>query len=168
MASVAFYLWPMGRMIVDRFALRLPLIGLILRTAATALFARSMAILLQSGIPLLEALRAAQTLHANRFLAALLDRTRRGILDGASLAEGLQEPKAYTPMLSKMVAVGEASGTLDEILENVAEFHEQSLQALIKQLSALVEPAIIIIVGGIVGYVYIAFFVGLFAATGGR
>ncbi|MCC5844408.1 MAG: type II secretion system F family protein [Verrucomicrobia bacterium] len=162
------FLWPPGRLRIDRALLRIPLIGGILRTAATALFSRSMSILLQSGIPLLEGLRAVQRLHNNRWIAARLDHARREVMDGHPLSEPLAAPFTYTPMLPRMVAVGEAGGTLDEVLEEVADFHEESLAHLIKQLSALIEPAIIFFVGGIVGYVYIAFFVGLFAATGGR
>ncbi len=164
-AAAACHRWPPGRLWMDGAALRLPVVGGVLRTGATALFARSMAILLGSGIPLLDSLRAVQHLHANRFLAALLDRARREIVEGSSLAGALRAPHAYTPMLGKMVAVGEASGTLDEILGHVADFHEENLRAAIKRLAALVEPAIIVFVGGVVGYVYIAFFVALFAAT---
>lgn len=165
---VGIWLWPPGRLRIDRTLLRIPLIGGILRTAATALFARSMSILLQSGIPLLEGLRAVQRLHTNRWIAARLDHARREVMDGHPLSDPLAAPYTYTPMLPRMVAVGEAGGTLDEVLEEVADFHEESLAHLIKQLSALIEPAIIFFVGGIVGYVYIAFFVGLFAASGGR
>lgn len=166
--SIAFYLWPPGRLQVDRIVLRLPLFGKILRTSATAAFSRSVALLLQSGIPLLDTLAATRDLHRNRFFAKVVDNARLRIIEGENLADGLRVKKAYTPMLPKMVGVGEASGTLDEILHEMARFHESALKNLIKQLSALVEPAIILFVGGVVGYVYIAFFMGLFAATGAR
>ena len=70
------------------------------------------------------------------------------------------------PLLATMAAVGEESGTLDEVLEQVSDFHRSQLSAMIKTLSALVTPAIIVVVGSIVGYVYIAFFVGLFSVAG--
>lgn len=167
-AAIAFYLWPPGRLAADRLVLRIPLVGRILRTSATAAFVRSLGLLLHSGISLLESLRAVRDLHRNRHLAGLIDSARQEIVAGQSLAESLDVPHAYTPMLSKMIAVGEASGALDDILEQMAEFHEAMLKTLLKQLSALIEPAIIFVVGGIVGYVYIAFFLGLFAATGSR
>lgn len=69
-------------------------------------------------------------------------------------------------MLSAMVAVGETAGTLDDVLDETAAFHEDQLQVAIRRFSALIEPAIVVVVGGIVGYVYIAFFVALFAAAG--
>jgi type IV pilus assembly protein PilC len=71
------------------------------------------------------------------------------------------------PMLSRMVAVGEATGTLDDVLDEVARFHESQLQATIRWLSLIIEPAVIVVVGGIVGFVYIAFFMALFSAGGG-
>ena len=70
------------------------------------------------------------------------------------------------PMLSRMVAVGESAGTLDEVLDEVARFYEAQLQSTIRRFSVIVEPAIILVVGGIVGFVYISFFMALFAAGG--
>lgn len=165
-AAVLFYLSPSGRMQVDTWILRLPIIGPVLRVGATALLARAMSLLLQSGVTLLEALRTVETLHGNRRLGKLLAAARNRIIDGESLAPTLSAKGAYTPMLAKMAAVGETSGSLDEVLEQVAIFHEAQLQAQIRRLSALVEPAVIILVGGIVGYVYIAFFIALFASAG--
>ncbi|HRQ88744.1 MAG TPA: type II secretion system F family protein [Bacteroidia bacterium] len=163
-ALVLTWLWPPGRLAIDRFLLRVPLIGKILRTGATALFARSMRTLLGSGIPLVEGLRIVAGIHGNRYLAAVIESARRRILEGGTLAGSLSRPHAYTPMMLKMVGVGEASGNLEETLEHAAEFHEDQLQALIKRLSALLEPAIVLVVGALVGYVYIAFFVGLYGA----
>lgn len=71
------------------------------------------------------------------------------------------------PMLPRMVAVGETAGTLDEVLEEVATFHEHHLQVTIRRLSVLIEPAVVVVVGAIVGFVYISFFVALFSAAGG-
>ncbi len=156
------WLWPPGRLGIDRFFLRVPLVGTILRTGATALFARTMGTLLSSGIPLVEGLRIAGGIHANRYLTAVVESARRRILEGGALAESLSRPHAYTPMMLKMIGVGEASGNLEETLEHVANFHDDQLQSLIKRLSAMLEPAIVLFVGILVGYVYIAFFVGLY------
>ena len=71
-------------------------------------------------------------------------------------------------MLPRMVAVGESAGTLDEVLEESARFHEQLLQTAIRRLSIMVEPMIVVFVGGVVGFVYISFFMALFAAAGGK
>lgn len=155
-------MWPPGRLMVDRILLRLPLIGIILRCGGTALFARSLATLLESGIRLVEGLRILTAVHGNRQFKAVVESTRNRILEGGTLAESLGRGNAYTPMMVKMVGVGESSGNLEETLENVADFHDERLQTLIKQLSAMIEPMIVLIVGGLVGYIYIAFFVGLY------
>ena len=162
---VMIYLWPPGRLAIDRTLLRIPLIGTILRTGASALFARSMSTLLGSGISLVEGLRILGTIHGNRYFCAVVESARRRILEGCALADCLSSPRSYTPMMLKMVGVGEASGNLEETLDHIADFHEDRLQALIKQLSALLEPVIVLVVGALVGYVYIAFFVGLYGAN---
>ncbi len=166
-AAVLIYQWPPGRMTVDRWSLRIPVIGPVLRLAGTASFASAMSVLIRSGITVLEALRTAEGLHRNRFLAECVAQARESVLQGGGLASALGTRGAYLPMLSKMIAVAENTGDLDEILDHVARFHESQLQIAIKRLSALIEPAIILVVGGIVGFVYISFFVALYSAGGG-
>ena len=164
-AIVFVFLWPPGRLAIDKFSLKVPLFGHVLKTGGTATFSRSLLILLASGIPLVEALRILGTIHNNRYFVAVVESARNRILEGATLGSSLDRGKAYTPMMIRMIGVGETSGNLEEILSNVADFHDERLQALIKQLSALLEPAIVLVVGGIVGYVYIAFFIGLYGAV---
>ena len=166
MAVVLIYVWPPGRMTMDRLALRLPVIGYVLRLAGTVTFSSALAVMLRSGITVLDALRTVERLHSNRYLASRVAAARESVIQGDALSRPLAVRHAYLPMLASMVAVGENTGQLDEVLEQVARFHEQQLEAAIKRLSALIEPAIILVVGGIVGYVYLAFFVALFSAGG--
>lgn len=166
-ALVMLYLWPPGRLFIDRLLLRLPIVGRLLRLAATAQFAHGLFVLLRSGITLVEGLRTVEHLHRNRWVSGKVTAARTAVIQGSSLAEPLDKAGAFMPMLPKMVAVGEAAGTLDEVLEEVSRFHESQLQSSIKRLSALIEPAIVVVVGGIVGFVYISFFVALFSAAGG-
>jgi type IV pilus assembly protein PilC len=161
------YLWPPGRLWIDRVLLRLPVLGGVLRLSGTATFARGLGILVRSGITLLDGLRTVEGLHRNRYLAARVAAAREAVMQGGGLAESLATAGAYMPMLSRMVAVGEATGTLDDVLDEVARFHESQLQATIRWLSLIIEPAVIVVVGGIVGFVYIAFFMALFSAGGG-
>lgn len=163
-AAVALYAWPGGRLWVDRMLLRLPLLGRVLRIAATVTFARGLGLLLESGITLLESLRTVERLHRNRHLANCVARARETVLHGGNLAEPLGAHHAFMPLLSCMVAVGESAGTLDDVLSEVAKFHQAQLQVTIRRLSSLLEPAITVVVGGVVGYVYISFFVAMFAA----
>lgn len=164
--TIACYMWPPGRMRIDRGLLGVPLLGKLFRLAATVSFASGLAVLLQSGITLLEGLRTAERLQRNRHLAALVAAARDVIMHGGTLADPLSTPRGFMPMLSRMVAVGEQAGTLDEVLLEVARFYEAQLQGAIRSLSVIIEPLIIVIVGGIVGFVYIAFFMALFAAGG--
>ena len=165
-ASIVLYCSPFGRLAVDRHALRIPVIGNLLRLAGTASFSRALGILVRSGITLLEGLRTVEDLLNNRYLAGRVVAARQAVMQGGTLAEPLAADHAFTPMLSRMVAVGESAGTIDEVLDEVARFHESQLQAAVRQLSVIVEPCIIVVVGGIVGFVYIAFFMALFSAGG--
>lgn len=171
-AIVAVWLlcrWPRSRARIDRGLLRLPLVGGLLRMAGTATLARGLAILLESGITLLMALQTAGTLVGNRAMRRRVEAARTGVMEGGSLAEPFVQGKEFTPMLGRMMAVGESTGTLGTVLQEVADFHESQLAAMVRRLSALIEPATIVIVGGIVGFVYIAFFMALFSvASGGR
>ena len=163
-ASLSVYCWPPGRLLIDRWLLRLPLIGILLRVSGTAAFADGLSIMLSSGITLLEALRSVERLHRNRCLAREVAHARESVLRGGNLAQALATQHAFMPLLSSMVAVGEASGMLDDVLGEAARFHELQLKSTLRRLSTLIEPAITIVVGGIVGYVYISFFLALFAA----
>jgi len=165
-ALVMVFLWPAGRAVIDALALRVPLLGKAFRTAGTAMFATSFSALLSSGVTLIEALRVSERLMSNRRLSAIVSTAREQVMQGGTLARQLDQPYGFMPMLPRMVAVGESSGTLDTVLDEVARFHESQLDRLIKRLSALIEPAVIVTVGTVVGYVYISFFMALFAATG--
>ena len=163
---VLVYLWPPGRYQIDRFLLRIPVIGYVLRLSGTVTFSSSLSVMVRSGITVLDALRTVEQLHGNRFLASRVAAARDAVIQGEALSEPLAVRYAHMPMLASMVAVAESTGQMDEVLDSVARFHESQLQSAIKRLSALVEPAVIVVVGGIVGYVYMAFFVALFSAGG--
>ncbi len=165
-ALVMLFLWPTGRAMIDALALRIPLLGKAFRTAGTALFATCFSALLSSGVTLIEALRVTERLMGNRRLASIVATAREQVMQGQPLARHLERPYGFMSMLPRMIAVGESSGTLDTVLDEVARFHEAQLDRLIKRLTALIEPAVIVTVGTVVGYVYISFFMALFAATG--
>ncbi|MEM6552375.1 MAG: type II secretion system F family protein [Planctomycetota bacterium] len=159
------YATPPGRLFIDALLLRIPIVGYILRTSATAMFSRTFALLLASGVTIIEGMRTCQDLHRNRRLTVLIAQAREQVITGEPLAPGMAARKTFTPMLSSMIAIGERSGNLDETLLSCAVFHEQRLESLIRSLSSLVEIAIIIFVGGIVGYMYIAFMMALYGAA---
>lgn len=166
-ALVATRLWEPGRRFLDGILLKVPMIGGVIRLSATAVIARALGSLLESGVTLLASLQTVETLVGNRVLRERLREARQGVLRGESLAAGLDDRRCFMPMLSRMVAVGESTGALSTVLAEVSRFHEQQLLVTIRRLSGLVEPVVIVVVGGLVGFVYIAFFTALFSITGG-
>lgn len=169
-AALAWWLvrrHPAARRATDGWILRLPLVGRLLRLSATARFARGLSILLASGIPLLEALQTAAGLLSSALLSWRVDAARTAVLQGATLADALGGIPEFLPMLSRMAAVGETTGNLSQTLAETARFHEERLLAAVKRLGILIEPALILVVGGIVGFVYTAFFMALFSLAGG-
>ncbi len=163
---ITLYLWSPSRFVMDRVLLRLPVFGNLLRLSATAQFGHGLGVLLRSGITLVEALRTVEATYGNRYLGSRVAAARQTVLAGGSLALPLATPGAFMPLLTRMVAVGESAGSLDEVLDEVAKFHESQLQNAIRRLSVIIEPVIVLVVGGIVGFVYISFFMAMFAAAG--
>ena len=160
------YRQPRGRLLLDRWVLSIPILGSILRLSATITFSSTLDAMLRSGVSLLDALSAMETLHRNQHFALTVASIRQAVTRGQSLTAPLSRSKAYMPMLAQMMAIAEQTGKTTEILEQVTRFHEVQLQGTTKRLGSLIEPLLIVIIGGFVGYVYIAFFVALMSAGG--
>ena len=163
---IVIRLHSIGHEIEDAFLLRIPITGRILRLAGTALFSRSMQIMTESGITLIDSLATAARLMTNRRFRRRVATSHDAILRGESLEASLRPAVEFTPMLRRMVAVGEVSGALPETFSELARFHEMLLALAIKRFGMLIEPVAICISGTIVGFVYIAFFMALFAMAG--
>lgn len=166
-ALVVFaWIWEPSRYWIDRLLLKIPIVGGVFRTSASASFSRNLQTLIQSGVSLLDGLRSVEDLIGNRRLSEQLGESREMIVEGSSFAEAIRAKSDFTPMLPRILAIGETSGRLDEVLGEAAEYYEEQLEATVARLAALVEPLMLLIVGGIVGFVYISFFMALFAAAG--
>jgi type IV pilus assembly protein PilC len=162
----AIRLYPKGRDLEDAFLLRIPVTGGILRLSGTSLFARSMQIMTESGVALLDALSTAASLMSNfRFRRRILE-AHAGVLNGSPLAVSLVGASEFPPILRHMAAVGEESGALPETFAETARLHEMMLAVAVKRFGMLIEPVVIVITGLIVGFVYIAFFTAIFAIAG--
>jgi type IV pilus assembly protein PilC len=164
---IIFYSLPPTRLLIDRFALRIPIIGYVLRLSGTELFSRAMGLLLRSGVVMVEALTTVEKLHTNKYMASRIAYVREKVVLGGSLSEQMESETAYMPLLLQMVRVGENSGTLDEILKEMTEYHDELLKQAIATLTGLIAPAMTVFVGGIIGFVYAAFLVAMFSAAGG-
>ncbi|MEM9645005.1 MAG: type II secretion system F family protein [Planctomycetota bacterium] len=164
--TIFLFVYEPTRYWLDRFALKVPLLGKMFRTAASASFSRNLQTLIVSGVSLLDGLRSVEDLIGNRRLREQLNESREMVVEGSSLADAIRTKADFTAMLPRILAIGETSGRLDEVLGEAAEYYEEQLSATIARLAALVEPLILVVVGGIVGFVYISFFMALFAAAG--
>jgi len=164
---IILYNWPPARWWIDRFALRIPLFGHVFRLSGTVLFCRGMGLLLSSGVLIIEALKIMEALHGNKFMAGHVAFARERVLQGSSLGEPLTEKSYYMPLVLQMIRVGENSGTLDDILVEMTEYHSELLEEAIAKLTGMIAPFMTIFVGGIIGFVYAAFLVAMFAAAGG-
>jgi len=166
-ALITLHQWPPGRLAIHAFLLRIPIAGPVLRLSGTASFSRGLGILIESGITLLDGLRTAERLVGNNALSQRVAKARVAVMRGEPLADALAGKYEFLPMMVRMVAIGEVTGTLGRALFDSAKFHEVRLLAVIRRLSVMVEPVMIGVVGGIVGFVYIAFFVALFSLAVG-
>ncbi len=159
-------LFPSGREFEDVILLKIPVTGRILRLSGTALFARSMEIMLAAGVTLLDSLETAGGILANRRLRRRVLEAREEVMKGGSLSGALAEAVEFLPMLRRMAAVGEVTGSMPETFAETARYHEMLLALAVKRFGMLIEPVMIVITAGIVGFVYVAFFMALFSIAG--
>lgn len=161
-----FYCWKPSRYRMDRFLLRIPVLGALAQVAETQQLASTLALMMRSGVLLPDALETGAKLHSNHYLAEQVRQIVRRVVAGRALADSIGTDGGFAPLLPNMAAVGERTGDLPKCLEHVAAFYSKELDRRLKRLVGLLEPAIIVFVGGIVGYVYIAFFMALISAGG--
>ena len=147
-----------GRSIIDRGVLRFPLFGPLIRKAAVARFTRTLATLLSSGVPLPEALLVTGNTVIERAVLA----AHHAIRQGKTLSEPLAASQVFPPLVSHMIEVGEQTGALDRMLEKIADFYEQEVDATVANLSALLEPVVIVFLGLVIGGLVVAMYLPIF------
>lgn len=163
-AGVAFYVRsPEGRGEWDRLSLRIWLVGDLVRKFETARFARTLAALLRGGVPLLEALGTVQGIVGNRLLARAVGQVQVRVREGKGMARPLGESGMFPPLALNMIAVGEETGKLDAMLAEVAGYYDQEVKRSTKRLTALLEPALILAMGLIIGIVVISMLLAIFS-----
>ena len=162
-AAVRFYYQSdQGRINIDGLLLRLPVIGDMLRKVAVARFSQNMAILLSSGVPILEGLAITARTAGNKVVEKAIMDSRVSISQGKTVAEPLAESKIFPPMVCHMVAVGETTGGLDGMLRKIAEFYEEEVDDAVASLTALMEPMIMVVLGVILGGLVISMYLPIF------
>jgi type IV pilus assembly protein PilC len=151
-----------GQLVIDRMLLKMPVAGLLLRKIAVARFCRTLATLVTSGVPILEALSITASTAGNRVISdAVLD-TRRNIEAGKSLAKPLEASGVFPPMVTQMISVGEETGSLDTMLSKIATFYEEEVDTAVEGLVALLEPVMIVFLGTIIGGIVVSMYLPMF------
>jgi type IV pilus assembly protein PilC len=161
-----WYKTPVGRMAIDRTLLKLPLIGLLLRKIAVARFTRTLGTLISSGVPILEGLEITARTSGNAVIEKSLMEVRRGLEAGRNLSDPLKETNVFPGMVTQMIGVGEQTGAMDAMLQKIADFYEDEVDAAVKDLLAALEPMMIVILGVVVGGIVISMYLPLFSLIG--
>ncbi len=158
---------PRGGYLIDRFVLGVPIFGPLAHKTGLARFARTLATLYASGVNLLASLEAARDLAGNRYVAALIDEVQARISKGESLSQALaHDPDVFVPMFTRMVSIGEESGELDRMLDQVGHHLEREVDHTTRRLAAMIEPAMTVVLGAIVMFVALALYLPLFELPG--
>ena len=161
--SISFYYkTPQGRMNIDRLLLRMPIIGDLLRKVAVARFCQNMALLLSSGVPILDGLLITAKTAGNKVVEKAIMESRVSISQGKTVAEPLADSKIFPPLVCHMVAVGESTGGLDTMLKKVAELYEEEVDDAVNNLTAMMEPMIMVVLGVVLGGLVIAMYLPIF------
>ena len=151
-----------GRLIFDRLVLRLPVLGSLVRRTAVARFTRTLGTLLSSGVSILEGLEITARTAGNRVIHDAVMGSRASIAGGESIAEPLRQSGVFPPMVTQMINVGEETGDLDGMLNKIADFYDEEVDVAVESLLKALEPALIVILGTIVGGMIVAMYLPIF------
>jgi len=149
----------------DRLSLKIPIFGKINRMVILARVTRTLGTLLSSGIPLLDALRIGGEVSGNQVYINSLQNVSENVKEGTSLARPLEQSGVFPPMMTRMIAVGEQTGELEEMLNKVADSYDQQVETTLSALTSLLEPIMIVVMGGIVGFIVFAILLPIFDIT---
>jgi type IV pilus assembly protein PilC len=157
-----FYRTEQGRLLIDSWILKSPVFGPLLRKVAVSKFTRTMSTMMSSGVPILEALIIVSKTAGNKIIEDALLKTRKSISEGKTIAEPLAESNIFPPMVVQMIAVGETTGALDAMLSKIADFYDDEVDAAVAAMTSLLEPFMMVFLGGVVGGMIIAMYLPIF------
>jgi type IV pilus assembly protein PilC len=155
-----------GKQIFHNVLLRVPIMGSVLRKIAVARFTRTLGTLLQSGVPILDALEICAKTSGNVVIEGGIMNVRQAISEGKNMAEPLTETKIFPDMVVQMIAVGEQTGALDQMLNKIADFYEEETDIAVAAMTSALEPILMVGVGGMVGVVLVAMYLPVFSLAG--
>ena len=161
--AIRYYIsTPMGRLHADMLLLKMPVFGPLFRKVAVSRFARTMSTLTRSGVPVLGALEIVERTIGNEVIARAVKSSQTSIKAGATIADPLARSGVFPLMVTRLIDVGEKTGSLDELLTKIAEFYDQQVESTISSLTALIEPLLILFLGVVVGGMVLALFMPIF------
>ena len=155
-----------GQDIVDDLVLKIPVFGELLRKVAVAKFTRTMGTMLASGVAILEALDIVAKTSGNRTIEKAIYDVRSGIAEGRTMADPLQESGVFPAMVCQMIGVGESTGALDAMLEKIADFYDEEVDQAVENMTALIEPFMLVFLGATIGGLVVAMYLPIFKMAG--
>jgi len=161
-----YYKTEKGRLRIDRIMLKLPVFGILLKKVAVAKFSRTLSTMMSSGVPILDGLEIVSKTAGNRVVENTLMETRKSISEGKTIAEPLSESGIFPSMVVSMISVGENTGALDAMLEKIADFYDSEVDTAVDAMTALLEPIMLVFLGGVVGGMIIALYLPIFSMAG--
>lgn len=162
----AFLSNPKGRVLWDKFVLKTPIFGPVVRKVAVARFTRTLGTMISSGVPILDALDVVAKTAGNRTVEAAIYYVRAKISEGKNIAGPLLETGVFPPMVVQMIGVGEATGAMDQMLSKVADFYDDEVDVAVAGLTSMIEPLMMVFLGGVVGGFLIAMYLPIFGLAG--
>lgn len=160
-----YYKTPVGRMQIDRLKLQLPVFGDLICKVSVSRFCRTLSVLVQSGVPILEGLDIVRKTIGNRVLENVVEEVITSVGEGETMATPLSRSKIFPAMVTKMISIGEQSGQLDKMLIKVADFFDDQVDATVENLTSLIEPFIIGFLGIVIGFIVMALFLPIINMT---
>ncbi len=157
-----FYKTSGGQLIIDRFLLRMPVLGDLLRKSAVSRFTRTLGTLISSGVSILEGLQITARTSGNRVIHDAIMASRASIAGGATISEPLKASGVFPPMVVQMINVGEQTGGLDEMLSKIADFYDDEVDAAVTALTSVLEPIMIVVMGVVIGGMVVAMYMPMF------
>ncbi|MEH2208419.1 MAG: type II secretion system F family protein [Nostoc sp.] len=154
---------PVGRITIDRFSLKLPLFGDLIQKSSVARFSRTFGSLTRSGVPILTCLEIVRDTSGNQVIANAIDAARMEIQQGGMISIALQKDAVFPAMAIQMISIGEETGELDAMLMKVADFYEDEVEQAVKAMTSILEPVMIVVLGGMVGTILLAMYLPMFA-----
>lgn len=156
--------FPLWNRLLDKMRLKLPVFGFLLRRIALSRFARTFAILLKSGVPIIKSLTVVEDTVGNAVIANAVARAKLSIKEGERISYPLEETGEFPPMVIDMIAVGEETGALDDMLQKISDFYDREVDYTIDAFTTMIEPVLITAMGVIIGYIVISLYLPLFSA----